>query len=326
MSTFPELYTDHESRLIALTSEGGLGAAAVEKVNSTITDTKSIAYAMIDPTLRDVREDPLFIELSSRAKISEPVRLPVRHKNVDERLVPILIPIDVSVASHSLLLRYFFGIGAEDWATDSLNEGLGHRFCGVFISNASIESIAHHFAKQSILNDPRGGKSWIRWFDPAVTDRFWPRLNSGQQSKMLATCTYWVGLGRLCAIACRTNPDSNSNADDLVLDATQWALLDNLSIINTEIVEHEARTSTKVSSEQRGWYEDLVMRAYAMKISEPSDIRTLLRFALRYHPAVDTHMRVAQRLATRARTQTVNQCLAAFSDTDWEEICGELNR
>ncbi len=315
--------SDAEDYLSNLTGDGTPAAHAVETVQRMTADGSTIVHVLIDPTLRDLRLDPIFNALLADTQEVAWRPIAIKHPSIDPAFVPQMRSLDLSIAKHAMLLRYLFGMAVEDWSPVSLRAGGGHRFCGLFIGSNSLSDLAVQLGKISIHDHPEGGRALVRWYDPSVVEALWRSLDDAQRTSVLPSRSVWIGLGRdLHPVIRRAHSDTTIT---FRLTRDQWALLDGLRILNPKVARIGARHAGVITPQIRTALHDALIRAGLKGIRDPSDLHAFVDAALRYHPRFDTHPLLRERLSRRKHTESLQESLSLLTDCDWQQVINDLS-
>jgi hypothetical protein len=283
-------------------------------------------YLLIDPTLRNVQEDPALAELLTKAK-SQYHPIPRRHSALRADQQPVLIAPQWDLPATRALIEQVFRASLADLHPDSYSCGAGQRIGGWLFSDAPPNLIANHLGALMVQRMPadfpeRGGKRHLlRVQDPLVLSALWEIVTPEQASVLLGPISAWYVVGTDFHLRTftplKTTPYLDGSID---FSVEQWQ-----DIRALEYVHRAALLSRRLfdmEQNRRPWLAAM-RRAQQLGLSDEDDLRLFAHHAVTVHPYFDCHPALLDVLS-QWRTEGYGGATADLSDADWDTIAAEM--
>lgn len=291
---------------------------------------------LIDPAIRDVAQDPVFIDLMDALGVQpEPIRWEHRHLNPAHR--PQLITLDLAKYQGSELLSLTLRTAADDAAPASLQQALGQRIAGWFFSAADTRTLTQHLGALAVQALPQGlppeagHKRFLRFYDSLVWPTLWALSDDQQRTVAMGPIQQWFWWEQSGELASVTRPASAENHDtslpaqgplNEIWRASQWRMLVCLGAFNPAAIE--AGMTADLRS-KRPIVLRTLERILQWGVWEQTDLCDMARLAIKHHPEFDRHPKVSQLLAQRAPDRRASFALSELTPAEWQLIGEELN-
>lgn len=280
---------------------------------------ESRCLLLIDPLLRAPSEDPEWEGLAEALTAREtPVRL--AHREVDPRVWPRLISLDLAQPRDADISRVAAGMALRDWTPAVLCQGLGRRIGGWIFGVGDVAAFAHHLGRALLpLRAGAGGvRSFLRLHDPAVLDLVWRLMSRRQQADLLGAAGLWVNVDRWQHLA-RYETDEPRTHSPVQFDADQWRTIAVLAAVNRAwrtVAPRAADVSPAVLEQVVA----CVRRGDAAGLRDARDWEAMAARALTVHPQFDLHPQVAALLNDRPDDIGFSRLVMELTDADWAQI------
>lgn len=196
------------------------------------------------------------------------VRINIHRPDLDEKLLPYLVPLDLSRSPDADLFKKSVAIAWEAWTLDSLKAYNGQPIGGWIHTDASPQALARYWASNCYVHSVDNGHVLLRIHDPGVRQWLWRSFSSLQKIQMLGPARSIHAFGREHQMMCHQADASaaapslgDSNAPSrLQLAPAQWGQVGDYSVLHRAWLRYcerdpEVRTKQFASA---AWEHDIL--------------------------------------------------------------------
>lgn len=261
-------------------------------------------------------EERLHGELMDR----DPVKIRLRHPQVDPIWSPRWFALDAGQASDSFLLQDSIELALEELRPERIEQGRGRRISGWLRFQGPVGAVAERIGSLMIQRRGAGDTRLLRLHDPAVLWGVWPLLTRGQQARWLEGVQAWWMLdpaGNLVALRASTEPTEEP------LTSAQWSVIECVTPLNCALREwlpSVPQQSAESLDRMRVVAMRALHRARAYGLVDLQDLTLFAKHAMTIHPEFDQHETVRQLLERRADDDHYTALIEVLTEQDWRVV------
>ncbi len=307
-------------------------SAQSDEIHRTLASSVAgtCGHLIYDPALHALEDDERTAGWAAHGRVALPLAIP--DARVDQRLHPLLLPLNSAMAADSAIVHEAILLSLEELQPAALAHGQGRRIGGFVrwkATEAKQAHLGHALGKAMLHRRPNGVQTWLRLSDPAVLWAIWPMLTSDQQADLMGPIEAWwlhdpVGNLQVLRAAATSN-------QPLRFSAEQWPMLDDIESVNLAFRAKLGKVpeAMSASSEQVAhWYGDALKalrRATLLGMADREARSTFCALALTLHPRFDEHALVKDRLH-RDANENFMTLVDGLSADDRALIAADLDR
>lgn len=286
-------------------------------------------YLLTDPSLRDATKDPELAALLAHEQL-EPVPIRWQHPKLTPTHRPLLVPLDLTRNTGSLLLLLSLWMAQCDADPASLRKGQGHRICAWLFSAAPSLEIARALGQIAVQEVPpstapyAGRRRTLRFYDPLVWPVLWEMSNDEQRACLLGPVKQWWSpcpSGVVRNATAGESAHAGSRAVRAIYEVSQWRVLLALDAFNPAAIE-QGLTADVLA--RRASVLALLVRFLGQRVHHPEDLKLLAKLAILKPFPFDMHPTVQAVLDGRPAEQRASKALAGLSPQEWQQIHDDL--
>lgn len=246
--------------------------------------------------------------------------VPVSLKPLPESVWPCLLRLNLDQGTHAAVSALAMRQACLDVGPSALREGRGHRVCAWLFGDTEPSSLARFIASQALPRHPETRKKkWLRYYDPLVTDLYWPSLSLPQRQSMLRGVRAWAYVDRWCELRDIESEPCLNALRVAPLTMEQWDRLQHVGALNQAWTRGRIEGRNIEENELRRTFEVLAsVKAHGLR--ERADIDLFAWHSLRYGHDFHHDARVRRVLGQANADQGYAYLSQALTDKDWQDI------
>lgn len=144
------------------------------------------------------------------------VRITINRPDINELLLPYLVPLDLSKSADADLFKKSVAIAWEAWTLDSLKAFNGQPIGGWIRTDTEPQTLAQYWATNCYVHTMQNARVLLRIHDPGVRQWLWRALCPLQKNQLLGPTHSIHAFGREQQLMCHQR---DSGASDIISSA-----------------------------------------------------------------------------------------------------------
>lgn len=246
--------------------------------------------------------------------------VPVALKPLPENVWPYLLRLNLDQGTHATVSALAMRQACLDVEPSALREGRGHRVCAWLFGETETTSLARLIASHALPRHPKTRKKkWLRYYDPLVTDLYWPLLSLQQRQSMLRGVRAWAYVDRWCSLRDIESEPGQYADKTAPLTMEQWGRLQHVGALNQAWIRGRLEGRNIETNDLRQTFEALTsVKAHGLR--ERADIDLFAWHSLRYGHDFHHDARVRRVLGQVDADEGYAYLSQALTDQDWQDI------